>query len=60
MEQDKVEQDKKLVLFGDSKIRREWHDNEWHFYVVDIIRALTDSPAPRQYWGVLKVENLSC
>lgn len=43
-----------LVAFQDKKIRRIWHENEWYFSVVDIIEALTDSPAPRQYWGVLK------
>ena len=43
-----------LVVFQDKKIRRVWYDNEWHFSVVDVVEALTDSPAPRQYWGVLK------
>ncbi|MDZ4244559.1 MAG: Bro-N domain-containing protein [Candidatus Gracilibacteria bacterium] len=36
------------------KIRRIWHDNEWFYSVVDIVEALTESPSPRQYWGVLK------
>lgn len=27
---------------------------EWYFSVVDIIEILTNSPSPRQYWGVLK------
>ncbi|HLD89079.1 MAG TPA: BRO family protein [Candidatus Nanoarchaeia archaeon] len=43
-----------LVVFQDKKIRRIWHDNEWYFSVVDVVEALTDSPSPRQYWGVLK------
>ncbi len=43
-----------LVVFQDKKIRRIWHNNEWHFSVVNVIEALTDSPSPRQYWGVLK------
>jgi len=46
--------DKALVVFQDKKIRRVWYNEEWFFSVVDIIEALTDSPAPRQYWGVLK------
>ncbi len=46
--------DKALVVFQDKKIRRIWHNNEWYFSVVDIVEALTDSPSPRQYWGVLK------
>ena len=43
-----------LVVFQDKKIRRIWHNEEWHFSVVDVVEALTDSPSPRQYWGVLK------
>ena len=35
-------------------IRRQWHDDRWFFSVVDVVAVLTDSPAPRQYWGNLK------
>ncbi|MBE0524303.1 MAG: hypothetical protein IBX40_08240 [Methanosarcinales archaeon] len=35
----------------DNKI---WHDDEWYFSVVDIVKALTDSPNPRQYYGKVK------
>ena len=45
---------KALVVFQDKKIRRVWYHNEWYSSVVDSVEALTDSPAPRQYWGVLK------
>ncbi|MCX6807854.1 MAG: Bro-N domain-containing protein [Patescibacteria group bacterium] len=47
-------QNNKLVLFKSKKIRRVWHNDEWFYSVVDIIEALTDSPAPRQYWGKVK------
>ena len=43
-----------LVVFQHKTIRRVWHDNEWYFSVVDVVEALTESPSPRQYWGVLK------
>jgi len=43
-----------LVVFQEKKIRRVWQGNEWYFSVVDVVAALTDSPSPRQYWGVLK------
>jgi hypothetical protein len=43
-----------LVVFQNKKIRRVWHQDEWFFSVVDVVEALTDSPSPRQYWGVLK------
>ncbi|HLC86367.1 MAG TPA: BRO family protein [Candidatus Nanoarchaeia archaeon] len=49
-----MDKDKALVVFQDKKIRRIWHNEEWWFSVVDIAEALTDSPSPRQYWGVLK------
>lgn len=44
----------KLVLFQSKQIRRVWHANEWFYSVVDIVEVLTESPSPRQYWGVLK------
>ncbi|MEI8103286.1 MAG: Bro-N domain-containing protein [Candidatus Moraniibacteriota bacterium] len=43
-----------LVVFESKKIRRVWHDGRWFFSVVDIVEVLTESRAPRQYWGVLK------
>src|SRR3989339_1193931 len=49
-----MDEHKALVVFQDKKIRRIWYDNEWYFSVVDVVEALTDSPSPRQYWGVLK------
>ena len=49
-----MEENKGLIVFQDKKIRRVWHNNEWYFSVVDVVEALTDSPSPRQYWGVLK------
>ena len=42
-----------LAVFQD-RIRRVWHKGEWWFSVVDVIEILTDSPSPRQYWGMLK------
>ena len=43
-----------LVVFQDRKIRRTWHAGEWFYSATDIVQVLSDSPAPRQYWGVLK------
>jgi DNA-damage-inducible protein D len=42
-----------LAVFQD-RIRKVWHENEWWFSVVDVVEVLTDSPSPRQYWGMLK------
>ena len=44
----------KLVIFESKKIRRIWHQKEWFYSVVDIVETLSESPSPRQYWGVLK------
>jgi len=43
-----------LIVFQDKKIRRIWHNKEWYFSIIDIVATLTDSPAPRQYWGKVK------
>ncbi len=47
-------QENKLIVFQDKRIRRIWHDKEWHYSVIDVVLALTDSPTPRQYWGKVK------
>jgi hypothetical protein len=36
------------------EIRKIWHNEEWHFSVVDVIAILTDSANPQSYWGKLK------
>jgi DNA-damage-inducible protein D len=35
-------------------IRRQWHEEQWYFSVVDVIAVLTDSDAPSTYWGMMK------
>ncbi|ODS42219.1 MAG: phage antirepressor protein [Candidatus Altiarchaeales archaeon IMC4] len=49
-----MESDKALVVFQGKEIRRTWYNGQWYFSVVDVVEVLTDSPSPRQYWGVLK------
>ncbi len=48
----------KLVVFKNKEIRRILHENEWHFAVVDVIAALTDSDKPRDYWYRMKKREL--
>lgn len=45
---------KSLVAFGDRKIRRLWHENEWYFSVVDVVGVLADSSDAGAYWRKLK------
>ena len=43
-------------MFEHQQIRAEWDETtqRWYFAIVDVIRALTESPKPRTYWSVLK------
>ena len=45
-----------LQLFEGQTIRTAWDEQaeEWYFYIVDVIGALTQSPNPNNYWKVLK------
>ena len=44
-------------LFEGHQIRSIWDSEleDYHFSVVDVIEALTDSSNPRDYWYKLKV-----
>ncbi|MBQ7031912.1 MAG: phage antirepressor protein, partial [Bacilli bacterium] len=43
-------------LFEGKQIRSIWdtEKEDYYFSIVDVVRALTDSPNPRHYWVVLK------
>ena len=43
-----------LIPFEGKEIRKEWHNEEWYFSVVDVISLLTESPNPSRYWADLK------
>ncbi len=53
-----MDEEKALVVFQDKKIRRIWHNNEWHFSVVDIVAALTESTDAKDYWYRLKIREM--
>lgn len=44
------------VPFGKHEIRRVFHNDEWMFSVVDVMRALTGSIRPAKYWSDLKAK----
>ena len=53
-----MDSEKALVVFHGNGIRRVWHDNEWYFSVIDVVRALTDSADAKDYWYRLKQREL--
>ncbi|CAD7767172.1 MAG: hypothetical protein DNFNHJIP_00579 [Candidatus Argoarchaeum ethanivorans] len=54
MRGNEMDSEKSLIVFQDKKIRRLWHNDEWHFSVSDIIAILTDSKDELAYWRKLK------
>jgi hypothetical protein len=45
-----------IQIFEDKKVRSLWDDEQekWYISIVDVVRILTDSPNPNNYWKVLK------
>lgn len=43
-----------IVVFQEESIRREWHQSEWWFSVIDIIGVLSESSYANRYWSDLK------
>lgn len=44
----------RVALFQKREIRRTMHQGEWWFVITDIVAALTDSPAPSDYWKKMR------
>lgn len=47
-------ENKELILFENSKIRRQMYNDEWYYSIVDIVAILTESKRPNRYWTDLK------
>jgi len=47
----------KIALFKGKKIRKTIYQNEWWFVINDVIKSLTDSNDPAQYFKRLKVRD---
>lgn len=46
----------KIAVFEDKKIRRVFHEGEWYFSIIDIVRVLTGSSDPSRYWTELRTQ----
>lgn len=44
-----------VALFGESKVRKVWFNDQWYFSVIDVVGVLSESIDPRNYWKVLKI-----
>ena len=43
-----------MALFEERPVRRVFRNEEWWFVLIDIVSALTDSPAPSDYLKKLR------
>ncbi len=43
-----------IAIFRGKEIRKKLVNDRWFFSVIDIVRVLTDSENPRNYWSMLK------
>jgi prophage antirepressor-like protein len=43
-----------IALFEERPVRRVYHQEDWWFVLSDIVRALTDSPAPSDFLKKLR------
>ena len=49
-----MEENNKLMIFGDKKIRHLFYEGEWWFSVIDVVGAISESKNHRRYWSDLK------
>ncbi len=49
MDNQKILQKNRLVVFQDKEVRRAWHNDEWHYSLVDIVEILSESKNPTDY-----------
>lgn len=48
-------EENKLAIFQGKEVRRTIYNDEWWFSVVDVVKVLTDSSNPRDYWFRTKI-----
>ena len=52
-----IKKEKNIALFENDPVRRVWHDEQWYFSVVDVVRTLTGSSNVKQYIKKMKVRD---
>jgi DNA-damage-inducible protein D len=43
-----------LIPFQGERIRRNFHEGEWYFSIIDILEMLIDTNNAQSYWSKLK------
>lgn len=51
---ERMNKEMKIIVFESKRIRRVWHEDDWWFSVVDVVRVLSGSIDPQSYWRKLK------
>jgi prophage antirepressor-like protein len=54
---DKSNFKKQIALFEEKEVRRAWHNEQWYFAIVDVVRILTDSLDVKQYIKKMKARD---
>jgi len=51
-----TKKDNSIILFHEKQVRRKWDEEneQWYFSIIDVIKILTGSVNPNNYWKVLK------
>ena len=52
--ENKIQENKQMILFENSKIRRQMYNGEWNYSIVDVVAILTESKDANSYWRKLK------
>jgi len=52
--EERSEKQLKIAFFKKQEVRRELHDDEWFFSVLDVVGILSETQNPRRYWSDLK------
>ena len=45
-----------ITLFKGQQVRQVFHKNEWFFSIVDVVKAVTETEHPSEYWSDLQTE----